>query len=88
MPGALVVDFAHFGRSPARSAGIVRGDIITEVNRQPVVDYKQLIATIQKAAAETQVELTVLRKGKPSTLVVTLGARFVEIDPNEKASNH
>ncbi len=86
MPGALVVDFAHFGRSPARNAGIVRGDVIIELNRQPVQDYKQLIATVQRLQPETQVELTVLRKGKPSTLVVTLGARFVEIDPNEKAS--
>jgi serine protease Do len=84
-PGALVVDFAHLGRSPARSAGIVRGDVIVEVNRQPVQDYKQLIATIQKLPPETLVELTVLRQGKPSVLAVTLGARFVEIDPTEKA---
>jgi serine protease Do len=82
--GALVVDFAKFGRSPARDAGVVRGDVVVELNGRAIVDHKQLIETIQTTKPESQVELTVLRKGKRSKLTVTLGARFVEIDPSEK----
>ncbi len=82
--GALIIDYAKFGRSPARDAGMVPGDVVTEANGRAIVDHKQLIDTIQSLPPNSQVELTVLRKEKLSKITVTLGARFIEIDPSEK----
>jgi putative serine protease PepD len=61
--------------SPAADAGLVVGDIITEIDGKSATSPNELEAvTLAKAPGE-KVTLTYLRDGKPETTVVTLGAQ-------------
>ncbi|HEY2530621.1 MAG TPA: Do family serine endopeptidase [Xanthobacteraceae bacterium] len=59
--------------SPAASAGIESGDVITAVNGTPVKDARDLARTIATLAPDSSVKLDVLRHGESKTVAVTLG---------------
>lgn len=59
--------------SPAADAGLQRGDLIVEVNRQPVTSVSEFNAALQRAGKKS-VLLRVRRAD---------GARFVVVEPRE-----
>ncbi|MCI0624706.1 MAG: Do family serine endopeptidase [Acidobacteria bacterium] len=69
--GALVGDVSP--DSPAARAGVERGDIITAVDGEPVIDSRRLSLRISQAAPETTVRLKVFRDGKEREVSVKLG---------------
>lgn len=75
--GALVGDVTEGG--PAAKAGITKGDVITEVNGQPVTDNRELRLKISQMAPGTVVKLKLFRDGKEREIALTLGEL-----PNEK----
>jgi serine protease Do/serine protease DegQ len=58
--------------STAEAAGIKTGDIITSVNSQPVKSAAELRNTIGLLRAGEQVEINLLREGKPRKLMTTI----------------
>lgn len=70
--GALVAEVAPDG--PAARAGLTAGDVITEVDGQPVSSSQALIGTIRALGVDQQVTLTVTRDGAARTVEVTLAA--------------
>ena len=87
--GVLVVDVSP--DSPAEEAGLrgsdkvfregkheirLGGDIITEINGQPVRDFEDLTAYLARYThVNDTITLGILRDGKPQTLTLTLGVR-------------
>lgn len=69
--GALVAEPQVDG--PAAKAGIKSGDVITQVNGQPVKDARELARTIGGFAPGNTVKLNVLSKGEDKVLSMTLG---------------
>jgi putative serine protease PepD len=61
--------------SPATSAGLQQGDVITAINGKPVTTTEQFIATIDGYAPGNTVSLTVKRNGQTHTIKLTLGTR-------------
>ena len=61
--------------SPAESAGIQAGDVITAVNGQPVPDAVSLITRIRSFAPGDTVTLTVETNSGTRDVEVTLGAK-------------
>ncbi|GAB2687478.1 DegQ family serine endoprotease [Aliiglaciecola aliphaticivorans] len=59
--------------SAAEKGGIESGDIITHINGLAVTSFQELRAKIGTMGAGTEVELTILRKGKSRDIEVTLG---------------
>ena len=80
--GALIGDVTD--GSPAAKAGLEKGDIVTELNGQPV-DRDQLRFRIGTMDPGTKVNLKVLRNGHPMDMSLTLGT-FPENE--EQASNN
>ncbi len=66
-----IVDNAQDG-SPAAKAGLQAGDVITAVNGTPVKDARDLARTIGTLPPNASVKLDILRRGKASTVTVTL----------------
>ena len=56
--------------SPAMQAGLLPGDIFSEINNQPVQDIDQVITTV-KALAGQQITVTVDRDGSSQTFTLT-----------------
>lgn len=69
--GALVGDIKPDG--PAARAGIERGDIILDINGQPVNSQDDLSVRISEMAPGTTVHLTVARNGQTRDVPVALG---------------
>jgi serine protease Do len=69
--GALVAE--PQAGSPAVTAGIRAGDIITHVNGNAVRDARELARTIGAMPPNASVRLNVLRNGAEQTITVTLG---------------
>ena len=69
--GALVGEVSEGG--PAAKAGIVKGDVITALDGQPVVDNRELRLKISQMAPGTPVKLKLFRDGKEREAAVTLG---------------
>ena len=67
--GVLVTDVAAAGA--ATKAGLQRGDIITKANDQVISSNLELEWVIQTAKAP-QIKLEVIKKGKPTTIVIDL----------------
>jgi Lon-like protease len=72
--GVRVNDTAVPGGSPARSAGLQPGDVITAVAGRPVTTLAQLRQQVAAHKAGDVVALSYLRDGRPSTAHVTLRA--------------
>ena len=68
--GVLVTDVMLGGA--AMKAGLQRGDIITKANEQAIASTTDLETTIQSARAGSQLKLEVIKKGKPTTIVIDL----------------
>ena len=60
---------------PADHAKLMAGDIITEINKQPVVDATTALDLIAQTPPETEIQLTGLRNGKPLTVTAMVGVR-------------
>jgi putative serine protease PepD len=60
--------------SPAASAGLKAGDVITAVGNQRIEDADGLVAAIRSHAPNDKVTLTYTRDGKTNTTDVTLGS--------------
>jgi serine protease Do len=69
--GALLGDVTANG--PAANAGLKKGDIITELNGQPVTGRDQLRERIGTMDPNTKVNLKVMRDGRIMDLAVQLG---------------
>lgn len=69
--GALVGDVTP--NSPASRGGLQQGDIIVDVNGQPVADANQLRLKIGMLAPDANVALKVMRDGRMQDLSVKLG---------------
>ncbi len=69
--GALVASVQD--SAPAKKAGIVAGDVITQVDGKDVASPRELARLIAAQAPGKSVELGVWRKGKAETLTVDLG---------------
>jgi len=58
--------------SAGEKAGMKTGDVITAVDGKKVADRKELTAALQKRDEGEEVRLSLVRKGKPLSLTVTL----------------
>jgi putative serine protease PepD len=58
--------------SPAASAGIRKGDVVTRVNNHAITGYQSMVATIRGYRPGDTVHLTVLRNGQTLHLTATL----------------
>ena len=70
--GVIIVNFTKVGgdgsKSPAREAGLCKGDVIVAVNGERINSAKALCETVEKACGETLV--TVRRGGEEKTFTV------------------
>jgi serine protease Do len=69
--GALVGDVSP--NSPAERAGLLKGDIILQLNGKPVEDANQLRMTISMMSPDSAVSLKVLRNGAEREISARLG---------------
>jgi predicted metalloprotease with PDZ domain len=69
--GALVSEVEK--KSPADSAGIQEGDIITEFDGRKIYDADDLTKTVGRTKAGTTVSVVLDRKGSTKTVKVTVG---------------
>ncbi|HEY6121686.1 MAG TPA: DegQ family serine endoprotease [Pyrinomonadaceae bacterium] len=69
--GAIVTSVQSGG--PGERAGIKRGDVITAVNGQAIIDSNNLRNMVASSAPGSEVTLTVLRDGRELTIKVSLG---------------
>jgi serine protease Do len=65
--------------SPASKAGIVAGDVITEMDGASIKDSRELARKVGMMAPGAKIKVTLVRKGEIKTLALTLGKM-----PNEK----
>ncbi len=70
--GALITDVPD---GPAKDAGMLAGDVITQFDGQPVDDTRDLTRRVADAPIGSAVPVIVLREGQTQTLQVTLGRR-------------
>ena len=77
--GALVASVTQ--GSPAEKAGLLPGDVIRQVDGQPIVASGDLPAWVGQAKPGQQARLSVWRQGKPLELTATLG------DASDKAGS-
>jgi bifunctional DNase/RNase len=68
--GVLVVEVVK--GSAAMDAGIQRGDIITKANDQTVQSMQEFEAWVHSKKPETRIKLEVIKKGKPTIIVIDL----------------
>jgi len=69
--GALVGDVTS--GSPADKAGLKSGDVITQLNGQPIEDASQLKLRVAQTSPGSKVQIAINRSGEAKTLDVTLG---------------
>ncbi|MFB9660770.1 S1C family serine protease [Glycomyces mayteni] len=70
--GAMVLSVE--GGSPAESAGLKEGDIITAVDGNPITSASEVVAAVQGTASGTKVAITYTRDGQEATADATLAA--------------
>ncbi|HLI57498.1 MAG TPA: trypsin-like peptidase domain-containing protein, partial [Actinomycetota bacterium] len=67
--------------SPAATAGLQAGDVITGVNNQQVANNEDAVADIGQYQAGTQIGITYTRGGTSRTTTVTLGSKPASSSP-------
>jgi serine protease Do len=72
--------------SPGAKAGLKSGDVITELNSQPVTDAGSLQVEIGQKQPGSTIKLGIMRDGKSMTLPVTLEAMGSRDGKTESAS--
>ncbi len=75
--GALVT--APVENGPAAAAGIVSGDIILQINADPIDDTLDLVRTVSQIAPNSKVDVLVWRGGQELTYQVVLAERQEEV---------
>jgi S1-C subfamily serine protease len=70
--GALIVSFLDSG-TPAEAAGLLPGDIITQVSNQTITESYTLTDALSRYGAGQQVQLRINRAGDDFTVTATLG---------------
>ena len=68
--GAIVTSVQAGG--PADKAGIKRGDVITAINKQPVIDNNSLRNVVASQAPGSTIEVTAMRNGRDQNFQVAL----------------
>jgi len=68
--GVIITDVVT--GSAAMKADIQRGDIITKLNDQPIPNTAALETILQAINTPGRVKIELIRKGKPTTVVVDL----------------
>jgi serine protease Do len=81
--GALVSDITPDG--PAARSGLTKGDIILELNGEPVSDSRALSLQISMLAPGTSVRLKVSRNGQERDVPVTLGELPAKVASSREA---
>ena len=71
--GVLILDVSS--GSPADDAGLVEGDIITDLNGKVVTSSSQLQNAVARRTPGTRVDMTILRDGRDRRVPVRLGER-------------
>ncbi len=71
--GLLVIDVTPGG--PAESSGVLVGDLILDVDQQPIGSTDDLLALLTTDRVGRQVAVRVLRGGAVTDLTVTIGER-------------
>ena len=66
--------------TPAEKAGLKEGDVVTQLNGQPVIDTQGLRNRIASFPPNTNVKLHVVRNGNPQDVNVTLGERPADLE--------
>jgi len=61
--------------SPAAKAGVMLGDLLAGLGRKPVQDHRELLERLHGRVAGQEVEVELLRGGRPLRLAVALGER-------------
>ena len=74
--GALVLDVVK--GEPGETAGLRRWDVITSVSSENIDDGDDLVRTISSVRPGTEVQLGVVRDGRPLALAARLGERGEE----------
>ncbi len=67
--------------SPAKNAGLMKGDVIVKIDEEPVRTVSGASRLISDHSPGDEVEIEIVREGKHKTLEVTLGER--EAEPEE-----
>ena len=75
--GAVVTGYSG-GNSPARSAGLERGDVIVRLNGREVRNTSDLQFAVADALPGQEAEVEFLRDGRRRSLAVVLGQRDFE----------
>ncbi|KAB2824337.1 outer membrane-stress sensor serine endopeptidase DegS [Aliivibrio finisterrensis] len=68
--GILVLGVAP--NSPAEKAGIITQDIITSIDGKSIINRQNVTDIVTELRPETEVDVDVIRKGKPQTIKVTI----------------
>lgn len=76
--GAIVTSVSTGG--PADRAGIKRGDVVTAINNQPVIDHNSLRNQVASMAPGSNANVTVVRNGREQNVQVSLS----ELPPNQE----
>ena len=71
--GGVLVARAMAG-SPAETAGVKTGDVITSVNGADIADPKELVRRVAQNAPQATAAIGILRDGAPRTINVKLGS--------------
>ncbi len=71
--GALVAEVID--DTPAAKADLEAGDVIVEIDGEPIKDSNDLRNTIARIKPDTKTEFTIVRDGEQRTLTVKLGER-------------
>ena len=79
--GAIVTSVSS--GSPAESAGLKRGDVITSVNNQPISDRNSLRNAVASIAPGTNVNVKAMRDGREASFQVALA----ELPDNRRPSS-
>jgi len=71
--GVIVVDFYEVSQehSPAREAGLKKGDTIISIEDEPVSDVNHAAKLLERASEEGEISLTVKRKGREIDIYIT-----------------
>jgi serine protease Do len=83
--GVLIGDVA--ADTPAAKAGLKSGDVVTELNGEPVSAANQLQVQISQMAPGTSVKMKVWRDGKAQDMTVTLGELPEKAEAAEPGQN-
>ena len=68
---------------PAADAGVMVGDVITALNGEEISDTRSMLRLVADAGSDTEVELTLYRRGDRQTVSVVLGSRERDYEAEE-----